>query len=430
MKSAAIKRAIVIAVLACFLASPLALARDKKKADSLYPDTKRKQPRLDLNSQRESTKLNEGLDAINDGDDDKAVSILEPLAEKSRSKYARALALQGLANLRYQQGDYASAIDLMQQALDNGVLPNDTYFQLMYGLVQFYAADEQWDQALAELHKWRAEGKRETAESWALEGNINYRLEKYQDAVTAMQRAQQLNTGPDKVEDTSDWDQLLAASYAELGDTDAALDLARERLAENPDDPVTMRNTVSLLIQAQRYDEATQLMDRAFTMGAIQTPEEYSNLAKLHMMIAQESEDPAPESKKAWNVIEKGLADGRLQPGYDVYKLQGDAAYVGDDYDKALAAYQKAAPFATDGEMDLRQGQILSYMGEYDKAIKMIEGAIKKGLSKPGNAYIALGASNNNADHRAAAIRAMQKAAEYPETRERAQRWLNDAGIK
>ena len=58
-------------------------------------------------------------------------------------------------------------------------MPNDTYFQLEYELAQFQMADEQYQAALDTLAKWRAEGKKETAESYALEGNADYRLGKY-----------------------------------------------------------------------------------------------------------------------------------------------------------------------------------------------------------------------------------------------------------
>ena len=41
----------------------------------------------------------------------------------------------------------------------------------MYNMVAAYIADGQYQPALDELKTWREQGKRETAESYAIEGN-------------------------------------------------------------------------------------------------------------------------------------------------------------------------------------------------------------------------------------------------------------------
>ena len=271
MKSGRIASFLATAALALLVASPAVMAKDKK--EDLYPNAKREQPKLDLRSQRDATKLNEALDAANAGEDAKAEELLQPLADGSatKSKYAQAMALQGLANLRYQQGKLKEAIKLMQSSLDLGVMPNDTYFQLMYGLVQFYVADQQYEKAESKLHEWRQQGQRETAQSYALEGNIDYRLQKYPEAIAAIKKAKELNSKEGKTDNPATWDQILAASYAESGDTDDAVAMAKKRVAADPTDTTSLRNAVSLLVQAQRYTEAADLMETASKNGAIET---------------------------------------------------------------------------------------------------------------------------------------------------------------
>lgn len=428
MKLGRIASLVAITALALLLAPPMAVAKDKK--ESLYPNTTRQEPKLDLRSAKDSKQLNDALDAVAAGEDAKADSLLQPLADGSdtKSKYAQAMALQGLANLRYQQGNIKDAIKLMHSSLDIGVIPNDTYFQLMYGLVQFYVADEQYQAAETQLHKWREEGKRESAQSYALEGNIDYRLQKYPEAIAAIKKAKELNVKEGQTSSPGNWDQILAASYAESGDTDEAVTLAKTRVAEDPTDTTTLHNAISLLVQAERYPEAIQLMEKARSAGAMKADSDYITMAKLYMLIAQSADEPGPEASKATKVLDEGLEKGMLKPGFDVYKLQGDAAYIGDDYDAALAAYAKATPFAKDGEMDVRRGQILANMGNNTEAIKLVESGIAKGVKNEGNAYIVLGAANANAKHRKAAVAAMKKAAQYPETKARAERWLKQAG--
>ena len=427
MKPVRIASLLATAVLALVLASPAALAKDKK--EELYPNATRHAPKLDLRSQRDANKLNEALAAVSSGDDAKAEALLQPLADgsESKSKYVQAMALQGLANLRYQQDRVKDAIKLMKSSLDIGVMPNDTYFQLMYGLVQFYVADQQYAKAGDLLHKWREQGKRETAESYALEGNIDYRLEKYAEAIAAVKKAKELNEKAGKPSPAS-WDQILAASYAESGNTDEAITMAKKRLAEDPSDTTTLRNAISLLVQAQRYPEALKLMEQAKAQGALKKDSDYITMAKLYLMIAQGSDKPEPKAHQGLAVLEEGLKNGTLKAGYDVYKLEGDAAYIAGDDDKALAAYKKASGFSKDGEMDVRQGQIMANQGKNRQAIQLVKAGIAKGVKNKGNAYMVLGAANANAGHRKAAIAAMKKAAQYPETKTKAERWLKQAG--
>ncbi len=423
---ASLKNLLVGVLLVFFVVSPVVMAKDEPV--ERYPDATREAPEVDLRSQRVADKLNEGLAAVNAGDTEKALATLKPMSTEADSKYARAMALQGLANLHYNQGDITTAIAEMKQALEIGVMPNDTYFDLMYGLAQFYMSDEQYDKAFSTLQTWRAEGKRESARSYALEGNIDYRLGNYEAAVAAINKAIELNKAEGKTSHPGTWDQIMAASYAELGQTDEALVLARKRLAANPDDMTTLHNTVSLLIRAQRYDEAATLMEGAKARGALTEPRDYMDIAKLYVMMAQNSDEPAPLAKKAWTSIDEALAAGNLQPGLDVYELQGNAALVGGDLEKALAFYKKAGEFVTDGSIDVRRGQIFANLGKNAEAIKAIKAGIAKGVDKPGQAYIVLGAANGNAGNRSAAIKAMRKAAEYPATRDQANRWLKEAG--
>ena len=132
------------AALLLTVASSPVLARDaaKPKQEVQYPNATRAEPKLDLTSEKDQKNLNEGLDAINAGDKSKAEQLLQAIVDGgSKSKYAQALALQGLANMKYNDGDLKGAIGLLQRSLALGVMPNDTYFQLEYELAQFQAAD-------------------------------------------------------------------------------------------------------------------------------------------------------------------------------------------------------------------------------------------------------------------------------------------------
>ncbi|SFW69331.1 tetratricopeptide repeat protein [Luteibacter sp. UNCMF366Tsu5.1] len=424
-----IKLALATAI-ALSLASGAAVARDtapKDKKEALYPNATRTEPKLDLKSEKDQKALNEGLDAANNGEKDKALQLLQPLADGSAtsSKYAQALALQGIANMKYNDGDVKGAITTLKQALDIGVMPNDTYFQLKYMYTQFLVADEQYDAALKSLQEWRAEGKKETADSYGLEGNIDYRLGKFPEAIAAITKAKSL---PDAKPQGS-WDQILAASYAETGQGDKAAELAAAELQKNPNDPTALNNAASALIQAQKYPDAIALMEKGRAAGAFKDEKQYINLAKVYLIDGQDHTDrQEANAAKAAAVLDDGLAKGVVKPSAEVYKLQGDAAITAGKEDAALAAYQKAAPLAKDGEVMLSVARLQLQKNQYAAAEKSATDAISKGVQHKGQAYMVRAEAKRGQKNKQGAIADMKLAAQDPETSAKANAWLKTAG--
>ncbi len=419
----------VLASIALLLgvASSPAMARKsddaKPKKEVLYPNATRVEPKLDLTSEKDQKNLNEGLDAVNSGDKAKAQQMLQPIIDGSKSKYAQALALQGMASLHYNDGDYKGAISSLQRSLALGVMPNDTYFQLMYMLAQFQMADEQYQPALDTIAKWRAEGKKETADSYALQGNAEYRLGKYPEAIASINKAKSLTDKPQPT-----WDQILMASYAESGQDEKAAELAKNQLNSNPSDPNALNNAVAVLMQAHKYPEAIQMMEKARADGKLNKDTQYVNLAKLYLITGQESSDPAPNATKAQQVIEEGMSKGVVKPDAETYVLLGQSAEIANNLDKAIGYYNKAQPLATDGEAALRAGRLLLSENKYSQAKGLIQQAIGKGVKHKGTAYMLLAESERGLKNKPAAIDAMKKAAQDPETAAKAKDWLKKTG--
>jgi len=417
-----------IALVTTFASGPVMAMGDKHdakdKKEVLYPNATRKEPKLDLNSEKEQKALNEGMDAANSGDKDKANQLLQPIIDGSKSKYAQALALQAMASLKYNDGDVKGGIDLLKRSLDNGVLPNETYFTLEYELAQFYLADQQYQAALDQIDKWRAEGKRETADSYALQGNADYRLQKYPEAIAAIKKAQSMTDKPN-----SNWNQILMASYSESGQTDQVAQLAQQQLSNNPNDPDALNNAVAGLIQAQKYPEAIQLMEKARSQGNLKSEKDYVNLAKLHLMQAQSSGgDDTTDTTAAVQVLQDGMSKGIVTQSSDNYKLMGDAHAISGETDQALQMYRKAVPNAKDGEAAVAAGSILVNDNKFSEAKSLLQQGIDKGVKHKGNAYLMLANANRGLKDKAAAVAAVKMAAQDPETADKANVWLKKSG--
>ena len=428
MKHVPLIKMLAGAALALTLASSPVIAKDsnsKDKKEALYPNATRTEPKLDLTSEKDQKALNEGLDAVNSQDKAKAEQILQPIVDGSKSKYAQSLALQGLANLHYNEQDVKGAIDLLKRSLDIGVMPNDTYFQLQYMLAQFYLADEQYQPAIDTIEKWRTDGKKETAESYALEGNAYYRLEKYPQAIAAIKKAQSLSDKPN-----DSWNQILMASYAESGQGEQAAQLAQQQLAANPNDSTALNNAVAVLMQSQKYPEAIQLMEKSKAAGGFKTEKDYVNLTKLYLVTGQDSSDPKPNAAKAFATLSEGMSKGVVPDSYDNLKLLGDSASVAEKQTDAINAYKKAMTKASNGDVAIRAGGLLlsEGAGKAGEAKALIQQGIDKGVEHKGAAYMLLAEACRELKDKQGAIAAMQKAAQDPATADKAKAWLKTAG--
>lgn len=429
MKLVSFSKVLMAGALALTMISGTALAHggradSQKKQQSKYPNAARTAPKLDLRSQSDADTINKGAQAYNKGDYDQAKKLLQPFADGkgTDSKYAQVVALQILGNIAFKDGHMDQAIANLEKALSLNVMPNDTYFDMEYELAQFYQADGKFQKSLDTVDKWRKVGKRETADSYGLEGVDYYRLGQYDKAIAKIKKAQSMTDKPNSV-----WNQVLAASYAETGNTDQAVAAAKAQLAKHPDDMTTLHNTVSVLVGAGKYSEALDMMQQADKKGLFKEGKDYILMAKLHMMKANNADKPKPETQAALAVLDEGMKKGLVKPGYQSYRIQGDAYYLQDNIRKAIENYEKAAKTAPDGQMNLQAASLLLSQGKRTAARTHAREAIKQGLKHPGHAYMIIAEVERHYGHKSAAVAAVRKAEKDPATKAKAEAWLKKA---
>ena len=301
-----------------------------------YPKATREEPKDTSVNDKEAKALNEGLAAANSGDTATVQKDLQPIVDNDSNAFAKAMALRGLAQLRYNSGDTKGAIALQKQAVDLNSLPNKDYFPTLFMLAQMYIADEDYAAALAALDQWMQQSGEQSADAYALKGNALYRLEKYPEAVEAIQKAKSMTSEPKE-----SWDQILMASYFAMDKYDEAGKLAEAALAKDPNNAKLLMNVVQIYTNAREYDKALPLLERARTNGQITDETTYVNMAKLYYNIAVEGTDPKANASKAAQVVEEGMSKGVIKPSSDNYKLLGDAYRLAGEEAKANAAYDK-----------------------------------------------------------------------------------------
>jgi tetratricopeptide (TPR) repeat protein len=381
-----------------------------KKDETHYPSATRSAPKSDLSNTSEQKSLQEGLDALNAGDDAKAQEMLQKVSDSAKSKYAKGIALEGLANVKFNAAEYPAAIALYKQLLELNSVSNDAYFDSMYNLANAYVASEQYQAALDQLKIWRDQGKRETPDSYALEGNIYYRLQKYPEAIAAIKKAQSMTDQP-----KDSWNSILMASLAESGQSGEASTVIEQQLQKDPKNKQLAHNALVIYVQNNQHDKALALLDREHKDGLITDENDYTSAARFYANIGQTGDNPGVASKGA-DLLQEGLSKNVVKPTAENYKLQGDLYMVAQDQTKALGAYEKASPLASNGDIDYVRAQIVGAQQNWPEAKTLADKAISRGVTHKGKAYLLLGKLDIALKDNVGAKAAFQKAQADTET--------------
>jgi hypothetical protein len=391
-----------------------------RKDENKYPNATRKEPKLDMSS-GDQRDLNKAADLINENKNDEAEPIVQKvIANERASKYAQAFAHQLQAQINWEKDKNAEAIAEYRKAVELDALPNDAHFQVIYQIAQLQIQDEKYADALATLDQWEKLTGANTADELALKANAYYRTDKFQEAIDTMKKAMSMTDKPN-----DSWTQILMASYFELNQFDQAAQVVQQQMQKNPNDKKLLNQLATIYIQADKPQQALDLMAKAKSQGLITTSEDYMQLAKLYAA--------ADKYKEASATIREGLDKGVLKPSFDVYKLQGDVCTQGEDDACAIDAYTKASPQAKDGNIDYQLGYLLFYSDKSKDAAEALTRAISKGgLRQEGEAYLLRGDAENDLNQTSAATADWQKASGYPSTKQMADQRLKAAkgGVK
>lgn len=411
----------VLVLLATVVAAPSEAARrdkkEEKKEEVLYPKATREEP--DTKPARRAQKKLQALYELSQ-EEDTAKTIaagVELLGNKVAGPYERSLAAQIVGIAYIDTDDYPNAITYLERALDENGLANNQHFQVMYQIGQLYLSEENYEKALQWLDRFLAESGSDKPDHIAMRGNALYRLERYDEAEAALQKALASTDEPH-----NSWYQLLMATYFETEQLDKAAVIAEQQLARSPDDKALIRNLSSIYLNADQHDKAVALLEGAKAKGLLTEERDYRQLYQLYHY--------AEKEPQAIATIEEGLAKGILKEDVETYRALGEANYFGERIPQAIDAYKKAATFAKDGEMALMAGRILAEEERWQETKTMVKEALAKGIKRKGDAYIVLGAAEFGLNNREAGIAAYREAAKYPETESMAKSWLKQAGVK
>lgn len=342
------------------------------KRETQYPDAARKAEAKA--SAKMSSRLQKMVDLYEKEKGAEARKIAdEIIASEAANAYDRAFAAQLAANIAYEADDTAAAMAYLKKVIELDGLDNDGHYNSMLMLGQLQLQEDQYAEALATFDRFLGETKTSKPEHLVLKGNALYRLERYPEAAQVLKQA--LESG----EPRGEWQQLLMATYIEMGNTAEAAKLAEQVAQKNPTDKRAQMNLVATYLQGDMMDKAAAVLEKLRASGQFTEDRDYRQLFATYLNMDG-------KEKQAIEVINEGLQKGVLKPDYQTYVALAQAYYFSDQPAPAIDAYKKAAPLAPDGETYLNLARLLWQEDRIPEAKEAARQAIAKGVKKPEDA--------------------------------------------
>lgn len=351
-------------------------SKNEAKTEALYPNATRAEPSVKA-SPKLGKQLQKLIDSYNDQKFPETLAAAnEILANSAANSYDKSLAAQLASQAAYQSDDSAAAKKYLQQVLEFNGLDNNGHFQSMLMLGQLQIQDDQTAEGLATLDKYFAESKSTKPEELIIKGQALYQLERYQEAIPVIKAAIAGSTAP-----KDNWTQLLMGAMAEAGQTGEAVKEAEALVAKNPNDKKAQMNLASMYLQADQMAQAASVMDKLLAAGQLTEEREYKQAYSIYA-------NTENQEKKVIQIIDDGLAKGVLKPDYQVYLALAQANYYMDppQVEKAIDAWQKAAPLSKDGETYLNLARVLHSEGRVPEAKQAAQQALAKGVKNQADA--------------------------------------------
>ena len=390
--------------------SPTAGAAQKPDVEALGKSRAARR-RLYPVSNRVSRYLGAAAEATDEGGPGEATALLEKLNLARLNTYERALVFRMMAFVAYSDGNAAGAIEAFENVLGEEILQIREEVRIRFNIAQLHAGQPNWRETIAALDRWFLWVEDPNPLAYYLKAIAHFQLDEMEPAQENAELAVDLSPEP-----REGWLQLLAALYVQGEDYTAATPVLEELVLRFPKRLYWVQ--LSLIYAAlENYPHSLAVQQVAHAQGLLTAGSELRRLARSYLYGNQ----PYPAAQ----VLEKGLADGVIEPDAKAYELLANSWIGSREYEKSLGPLLQAATLSKTGDLYMRLGQVYLQREDWQQAAEMLDKAVVKGdLKEPGNALLLLGISHYN-DARVGKARSYcARARKHEKTKPQAERWL------
>jgi len=388
------------------------------QAGSLKTDNPIRKPsgQVGIMTEPQSKKITRYSEMLADEKYAEAKSGLTAMVQKSGvSDYVQAVIYQLLGHIDSLQGNYAGSAANFKKSIDLDAMPNTTHFQMMLQRAQLLMLDDKQQAGLQALDEYFAVVDEIPDSAFAIKANAHAQLEQFREGKAAIKQAIQLADKPKE-----SWYQLLLAFHSELSEYREMADVLKTLITIAPNKQTYWMQLSSVYFTLKEDKNSLAVLELANRKGLLEKESDYLQLFKMY------SYNDIPY--KAAQTLQAALDNNKVESNFKNWKQVGAVWYEARELEKALAAYNKASEYSTDGEMDLTRSYLYLDMENWSAAVESITAALQKGgldNNKTGNAWLMLGMSQASLKRYSQARTAFNNAVKYEKAKSNAEQWLS-----
>ena len=308
-------------------------------------------------------------------DPEQALADLARLAKRAREDPDLAFVMTERAALLIQQDQLDVARSEMAEVFAGRKPEFAPRLRNLYATTLL--ADENYAAALSQFELWSAHTENPHPHGLFLMGYACIRLERFEDAVVALERA--VNSDyPTR----DQWVELLAFSYTQVGRPEDAVRLLETLIAEHPEQQRWWKQLGGLLMLLDELPEGAA----GFAIAQSIEPLPYSDQRRLARLFAHLGM-PADGAE----LLQHAIENREEAAGFEELMLLGELWMLAREADRAIEVFTAAQQLADQGEAALIVAQLHAQREQYQSARDALEVSVAAyGESTPASAYYLL----------------------------------------
>ena len=189
-----------------------------------------------------------------------------------------------------------------------------------------------------------------------------------------------------------------------------------EQLIEQFGKPEYFKQLSGAYSEANEDKKALAVMQLAYELDVLETQNDLLQLARMYLF----HDIPI----RAAQVVEKGIAEGVIEPDLDVNQLLSDAYIAARETESSFAPLAEAARLSPDGDLYVRLGQAYIGKQKWSEADDALGKALSKGsLTDTGNAHLLRGIARMNLRRWGGAVASFNAAGRYEKFKDSASQY-------
>jgi tetratricopeptide (TPR) repeat protein len=316
---------------------------------------------------------------------DEAKAALDELQPGKLTPYERAQAQRLYGYTAYDEGRNAAAIEHLQKALAEDVLPAEDRADVLFQVAQIQAVERRWKDAIAALEAWFQSVERPNSVGYYLMALAHFQLEDLDAALLPAKKAVEIAKKPQQA-----WLQLLLAIHLSRKDYAAATPVAVELVELYPNVGKAYWLQLSALHGVMGDGERSLgVLELAYRKGILTEDRDLRRLVQLTLLRGL--------PYRAAQILQKELAEEALAEDAEAMELLGMSWILAREVPRAEAPLTRAAELATKGNVYLRLAQLHLMQERWEAAADALRNALAKGgLDDPASAQLLLGVACYN----------------------------------